>query len=104
MNLTSTELAVLIVIVLVGRKLIDQATGYFFGKLVREDYVTKHECETHQLRTKDFVTKQSCEQCSKADAGIQAKLISDVGTCKDILLILAVKQGVPPEQLTGLTH
>lgn len=104
MTLTNTEIGILLVIALTGRELITLVTGFFFKKLTRDDYITKKECEMHQLRTRDFVTKQSCEQCSKTDDGIQAKLIADMATCKDILLILAVKQGVPPEQLTGLTR
>ena len=104
MNLSTTEIAILILVALIGRELINLSTGYFFKKVTRDDYVTKKDCEACVMRTSDFITRQDCEMCSKQDDDTMSRLIDDMSTVKGILLVMAVKQGVNPEDLKGLTR
>lgn len=104
MELSLANASILIVVALAGREVINQVTAYFFKKVTRDDYVTRKECEAHQLRTRDFVTQQSCDQCSKQDDVALSQLTSDMSTVKGILLVIAVNQGVDPEKLKGLAR
>lgn len=104
MTLSTTETAILILVALVGREIIQLCTGYFFKKVTRDDYVTKKDCEACVMRSSEFITKKACEACSKQDDGTLDRLIDDMSTVKGILLVMAVKQGVDPEVLKGLTH
>jgi hypothetical protein len=103
-NLSSTEIAVLLLVALIGREIVNLATRYFFKKVTRDDYVTKGDCQTCQLRAKEFVTKSDCEACAKQDDSTLNRLTADMSTVKGILLVMAVKQGVPAEDLKGLTR
>lgn len=104
MTLTPTQIAVLILIALVGRELITLATSYFFKKVTRDDYITKKDCEACQIRIQSYITKNDCEACARTDDNVIARLSSEMATVKGILLVIAVKQGIPPEDLTRLTE
>jgi len=80
--------AMTVVISVGGYELAKQVIAYFFKRVTRDD----------------FITKTDCQQCEKADADITAKLTSEIATIKGILLVLAVKSGIPPEQLSKLTN
>jgi hypothetical protein len=69
-------------------ELIRLAIRYFFGKLTRNDYVTKTECK-------------NCQAKGWGDAIDELK--TGFAEIRGILLILAVKAGIPAEQLRDLT-
>lgn len=101
---TTAQIAILILIALVGREIITLTTTYFFKKVARDDYVTKKDCEGCLLRTKDFITRQDCELCAKQDDSTLAKLTSEMSAVKGLLLVMATKQGIPPEELKDLVN
>lgn len=92
-----------IVTSIVGLKLIDLSTTYFFRRLTKDDYVTKKECEEHRGKHQDYVSKKDCELCLRQDENIISKVTGEISTIKGILLVLAVKSGIPPEELKKLT-
>ncbi|OHD22459.1 MAG: hypothetical protein A2Y38_24975 [Spirochaetes bacterium GWB1_59_5] len=104
MNFAATESALLILVTLLAREAISLVAGFFFKRLTRDDYVTKKDCEACVMRSSDFITKKDCEACSKQDDDTMARLIDDMSTVKGILLVMAVNQGVNPEELKGLTR
>ena len=104
MNLTPTQIAILILVALVGRELISLCTSYFFKKVTRDDYVTKKDCAECKLRTTDYVTRHDCEACAQKDETIIARLSHEMSTVKGILLVMAINQGIDPEELKGLTR
>ena len=68
----------------VAYKVLELAVGYFFRKLTKDDYVTKEDCK----------------RCEQQDS----KLATEISTIKGILLVLAVKNEIPTEQLAKLTQ
>lgn len=80
--------AMTIILSVAGYKMLEKLIDMFFKRITRDD----------------FITKADCGQCEKADADVTAKLTSEIATIKGILLVLAVKSGIPPEQLSKLTN
>lgn len=82
----NSDAAILVVMVLVGRELLSLATGYFFKKLTRDDYITKSDCN----------------KCSKDDESAMRGLASDISTIKGLLLALAMNKDLTADDLTKL--
>ena len=57
-----------------------------------------------RLTNNDFVTKKACEACSKQDFESMKRLTSEVAIIKGVLLVLAVKKEITPEELAKLTQ
>jgi len=79
--------AMVMVLGIAGYKVLDQVVVYFFGKLTKENYVTKTECAG----------------CEKQSDTAMEKVSAEIAVIKGILLVLAVKNDIPPEQLVKLT-
>lgn len=79
--------AMVLVFGLVGSKLMEQVVIYFFGKLTKESYVTKTECAG----------------CEKQSDTAMEKMAAEISIIKGLLLVLAVKNDIPAEQLAKLT-
>jgi|WetSurMetagenome_2_1015567.scaffolds.fasta_scaffold235051_3 hypothetical protein len=97
MTLTVTQLAVLIVVAIVALELIKLATQYFFGRLTKDNYVTTEELQ------------QKCSGCHENNSrerrtnGTQLEVICrDMKEMKQILLIVALKNDISPEELKTL--
>ena len=80
--------AMVVVLGITGYKVLDHVVAFFFRKLTKDDYVTKKECE-------------GCEK--QKDSSLD-KITSEISTIKGLLLVLAVKNEIPPEQLAKLTN
>lgn len=88
MELKLATIGFTIFIAVVSSELIRLGVRYFFGQLTRRDYVTKLECE----------------KCPAKDWNVDLnELKVEFAEIKGILLILAVKVGIPAEQLKDLT-
>lgn len=97
MTVTVTQMAILIVVALVSFELMKLSTRYFFGRLTKDDYVTKtaldEKCkDCHQRHTQDLTT--SARQLDG--------LCVDMKEMKQILLIVALKNDISPEELKTL--
>jgi hypothetical protein len=57
-----------------------------------------------RLTSNDFVTKKACEDCSSRDNVSMTRLTGEIAIIKGILLVIAVKGEVPPEDLAKLTQ
>ena len=79
--------AMVAVLAVAGYKVVDLVVTYFFRKLTKDNYVTKSECA-------------GCEKAG--DAAID-KISAEISTIKGLLLVLAVKNQIPAEQLAKLT-
>lgn len=82
-----TNTAMVATMAIIGFKLLDQVVAYFFKKATKDDYITKSECA-------------GCDR--REDAAVD-KLASEISTIKGLLLVLAVKNEIPAEQLAKLT-
>lgn len=82
----NTDAAIIIVAVLVGQEGLKLATGYFFKKLTRDDYVTRSECA----------------KCAKLDKEAMDKLADGLSTIKGLLLALAMKKELTADDLKAL--
>ena len=51
-----------------------------------------------------YVTRKDCESCAKQGDSAVTKLTGEVATIKGILLVIAVRADIPPEQLAKLTQ
>lgn len=94
----------MLVIALIGREIISLATSYFFKKVTRDDYITKKDCEACQVKVSAFVSKKDCEACAKSDDSVINRLTTEMAAVKGILLVMAVNQKIPAEELKGLTN
>ena len=90
-------MALLIVLSLVALELIKLVTQYFFGRLTKDDYITKISLE------------EKCKGCHESNirerrsTGTQLDgLCVDMKEMKQILLIVALKNDISPEELKGL--
>ncbi len=90
-------MALLIVLSLVALELIKLVTQYFFGRLTKDDYITKISLE------------EKCKGCHESNirdrrlAGNQLEgLCRDMKEMKQILLIVALKNEISPEELKSL--
>jgi hypothetical protein len=97
MTVTVTQMAVLIIVSIVALELAKLATRYFFGKLTRDDCVTKRELE------------EKCKGCNEShiierrSSGMQLEeLCNDMKEMKGMMLVVAVKSGIAIEDLTKL--
>ena len=82
-----SNIAMTVVMGAAGYKSLELVLVYFFKKVTKDDYVTK----------------KSCDVCGKQRDTSLDKLVAEISIIKGLLLVLAVKNGVPPEQLTNLT-
>lgn len=57
-----------------------------------------------KLTRDDYVTKKACEDCSSKDSASMSRLTSEIAIIKGILLVIAVKGEVSPEDLAKLTQ
>jgi len=80
--------AMTVVGALMAWELTRQAISYFFKKLTKDDYITK----------------SAHEGCQKQGDEELKKLTQMVSTMRGILLVMAVKEGIPAEQLQKLTE
>ncbi|HAM40394.1 MAG TPA: hypothetical protein DCP69_03405 [Candidatus Omnitrophica bacterium] len=105
MNFAATESAILIMVTLLAREAISLVAGYFFKKVTAsDDYVTKKDFAAFAKRAEGYITKADCEKCSKSGDATLDRLTEDLSVVKKILLVMASKQGVPPEDLKSLIH
>ena len=79
--------AMVFVIGAAGYKLLDQIVPFFFRKLTKDDYVTA----------------KACGDCKSERNIVLDKLAAEISTIKALLLVIAIKNGIPAEQLAGLT-
>ena len=71
-----------------GYKLLELIIHYFFKKFTREDVVIRRDCDARH----------------REDIETIERLTEEMSSVKRILLILASKQGIPPEQLSELVR
>ena len=71
-----------------GYKVLEMMLSYFFKRFTRDD----------------FLTRDDCNQCSKSDDTTIEQLTAEITSIKKILLILASKAGIPPEQISELVR
>lgn len=97
MTLTVAQMALLIVASLVILELIKLVTRYFFGRITKDNYVTKEDLE------------KKCEGCNENNSrerrtsSVQLDgLCRDMREMKQILLIVALKNDISPEELKSL--
>lgn len=86
--MVDAQAAMTVVLAVGGYKVLELVIGYFFRKVTGDE----------------FVTKKSCEACAKQGDGAVTKLTGEVATIKGILLVIAVKSDIPPDQLARLTQ
>lgn len=82
------QTAMSIVVGAAGYKLLELIITFFFKRATRDDYVTRADCE----------------DCCRQDDTTISKLTTEISAIKGILLVLAVKNEIPPEQLAKLTR
>jgi predicted MarR family transcription regulator len=68
-------------------KTIELGGNYFFKKVTRDDYITKADCQ-NCVAKRDKEKDEVCERLAEI---------------RGIVLIVAVKAGIRPEELTDLT-
>ena len=88
MDLMAAHPAISVLLILFFWKLIELGTQYFFRKLTRDDYVTKSDCAN----------------CGKKRDGAFEELCIRISELKGIVLVVAIKSGVDPKELTALTR
>jgi hypothetical protein len=97
MTLTVTQMAMLIIGSLICLELIKLATSYFFGRITRDDYITRAVLEAQC---------KMCHETSKNDhrGAIDQLdgLYKEIRETKQIVLIVALKSGISPAELKGL--
>jgi hypothetical protein len=99
-----THTAMLVIISIVGMEILKRVVDYFFKRATRDDFITKADCAQCKKTIGDFITRADCAKCEKAGDDITTKLASEIAIIKGILLVIAVKSGIPPEQLSKLTN
>jgi hypothetical protein len=99
MTLTVTQMAILIVLALVALELVKLGTRYFFARITKDDYVTTAALE------------KKCKDCwqnndrDRTDKEHQLDgLCQDMKEMKQILLIVALKNEISPEDLKALVR
>ncbi len=99
MTLTVTQTAILIVLALVALELVKLATRNFFGRITKDDYVTTaaldrkcKECQQNNDRDRTTAEQQLDGLCR------------DMKEMKQILLIVALKNEISPEDLKALVR
>lgn len=75
-------------------KLIELGGNFFFKKLVRDDYITKSQCEECSARQ---------DASARQDESAYNELCDRLTELRGIVLVVAVKAGVSPEELKDLT-
>jgi hypothetical protein len=97
MELTQVNPVILVVVGVVAFKLMDLGTGYFFKKITRDDVVTKGDCEN--LRENCMIQKDVRDLKDTSE-----ELCDRINEMRGIMLVMAVKSGVNPEELKDLTR
>jgi hypothetical protein len=97
MTITVAQMALLIIAALITLELTKLVTQYFFGRLTKDNYVTKEDLETKCLGCHENNTRE------RRSAGTQLEVIcKDMKEMKQILLIVALKNDISPEELKNL--
>jgi hypothetical protein len=95
--MTVTQMALLIVLSLVALELIKLVTQYFFGRLTKDDYITKISLEEKCKGCHESIIRERRSTGTQLDG-----LCVDMKEMKQILLIVALKNDISPEELKGL--
>jgi hypothetical protein len=87
---------ILVIVGIVGLKMMDLGTSYFFRKITRDDVVTTNECKN--LRENCTIVKDVRDLKDTS-----SDLCDRVSEMRGIMLVMAIKAGVNPEELKALT-
>lgn len=96
MELNQTQVVMLVVVAAVAWKLLDLGTAYFFKRITRDDVVTNKDCETNRLNCSISKDVKDLKETT-------GDLCNRTSEIRGIMLVVAIKAGINPEELKDLT-
>lgn len=96
MEIGQVHPVILVIVGVVALKLMDLGTTYFFKRITRDDVVTTSDCKS--LRENCTILKDVRDMKKTSE-----DLCDRINEMRGIMLVMAVKAGINPEELKDLT-